>query len=333
MRVMTPTTTHPDPTWLARRTREVFSSMETFALSQAQTPLQRHLLETALAGFRARAAERDLMLCIHLPLLVYGGIRGDDEPAIPLAVATGLQYLGVDIIDDLTDGDRPAHWQGFRASEITVTGATLLCALPQLVLADLPAAPARLLMLQRTMARGLRTMAAGQQADLAMVGSDEVTAAEVEASVVAKSGGELAMWAALAAQLAEAPEETLDAYAQMGQAIGTAGEIGSSCYDLFQQAHSRDLSGGIRTLPIAYHLERLVGQERAAFLEVLDQARGDAQAQDAVRTRLRAAGVVRRCAVAAEIYRQKALRALARADPAEPARSGLLAVIDRVRFT
>lgn len=307
--------------------------METFAVSQAQTPLQRHLLETALIGFRDQAAARDLLPCIHLPLLVYGAIRGDDAPAIPLAVATGLQYLGVDIIDDLTDGDRPAHWQGFRTAVITVTGASLLCALPQLALFDLAAPPACRLALQRTMAHGLQTMAAGQQADLALVRGNAITADAVEASVLAKSGGELAMWAALAAQLAQASEQVVAAYAQMGQAIGTAGEIGSSCHDLFQQAHSRDLSSGTRTLPIAYHLERLVGQERAAFLEALEQARGDGRAQAEVRARLLAAGVVRRCAVAAEIYRQRALRALAQADPAEPARSGLLEVIDRVRFT
>src|SRR5581483_4314748 len=104
MRMLPPTRTDPDPAWLARRTQDVLSAMETFALRQAQTPLQRHLLETALIGLRSQAAARDLLPCIHLQLLVYGAIRGDDAPAVPLAVATGLQYLGVDIIDDLTDG-------------------------------------------------------------------------------------------------------------------------------------------------------------------------------------------------------------------------------------
>lgn len=163
-------------------------------------------------------------------------------------------------------------------------------------------------------------------------GSADISAAEVEASVAGKSGEQLATYASLAAQLAGAPSEVVTTYAAMGQAIGTAGQLASDCYDLFQASHSRDLANGTRTLPIALHLERHTGTERERFLMLLAQARHDKEAREAVRHCLRAAGELRRCAFVVEVYCQRALRALQQAQPLEPAGSGLRAMIDGMSF-
>lgn len=304
-----------------------------FALSQARTPHQRRLLETALLGLRAQAGEPDMPLpFVRLPLLVYAGLRGEEGPAVPLAAATALLFLGIDIFDDLADGDLPSHWNGTPAPEINLAAATLLCALPQLAIAGLDAPAARLAAMHRTLAEGLLRMSAGQERDLAMAGSDDVTPEEVEASVAAKSGEELAIFASLAAQFAGAQPEVMNMYAQLGRALGTGGQLASDCYDLFTAPHSRDLASGTRTLPIAMHLRRQVGEDRTSFLRLLEQARKDALAQEAVRHRLRAAGEIRRCAFLVEVYCQRALRALKQADPLEPAATSLKALIDVVSF-
>jgi len=274
---------------------------------------------------------------MHLPLLVYAGIRGDEAPARPLAVATTLLYLGIDLIDDLADGDLvdgalPPHWDGYRATEINLAAATLLSSLPQLALAELDVPPDRGVALQRVLARGLLRMSAGQQRDLALAGTSGADVGEVEASVVAKSGEGWALFAALAAQLAGAEPEVVDAYASFGRWLGAARQIANDCHDLFTAAHSRDLASGARTLPIAMHLERLAGQERHSFLGLLDGARRDSGAQRAVRARLRAAGELLRCGVQVEVHCRRAGRALERARPLEPAAGLLRSMIDEASF-
>ena len=66
---------------------------------------------------------------IPLPVLVYSGLRGHEGPAIPLAAATTLLFLGIDWFDDVAAGDRPAE------------ANLVLCALAQLAIAGLDAPP------------------------------------------------------------------------------------------------------------------------------------------------------------------------------------------------
>lgn len=319
------------------RTEEVLALAAEVVSTRAPTEGLRRLLETALVGLREQARTSEVPApFIHLPLLVYGGVRGETEPALPLAVVTTLLFLGLDILDDLADGDRPEHWGDHRAAEIHLAAATLLCALPQLLLSDLDAAPAVRDRMQRTLAEGLLRMSAGQQQDLARVDAVAVTPDEVRASVEAKSGEELALFAAMAAQLAEAPAEVVERYAAMARALGTAGQLSSDCYELFQDPACRDLVHGARPLPVALHLERVSGEERNSFLRLLDQARqpgnaGEA-ARESVRKRLREAGDLRRAAFVVEVHVQRALRLLEEAAPQEPARSGLRAIIALISF-
>lgn len=290
-------------------------------------------METALAGLEAQVEPDSLLFPpIQLPLLVFAALRGDYEPAVPLAAATTLLFLGIDIFDDLADGDRPSHWDGTPVSQISLAAATLFSSLPQLAISELNAPPSTLAAIQRTLAEGLLRMSAGQQGDLSMAGTPAMVAEEVESSVAAKSGEELAIFASLAAQLAGASSGLVDLYARLGRALGTAGQLASDCHDLFTAAHSRDLANGSRTLPIALYLATLYGEEREAFLCLLEAAKGDATAQAEVRRRLREAGVLRHCAFIVEVYCQRALKLLDRTCPLEPGAGGLLAMIDSISF-
>ncbi len=136
---MTAAAPHRCQQLFSERTERVLAYAQGFALSHAVTPQQRRLLETALLGLRAQVGEQGVHPFVDLPLLVYAGLRGDDTPAFPLAAATSLLFLGLDIFDDIADGDLPVHWRGYRPAEINLAAATLLCALPQLALAELDA--------------------------------------------------------------------------------------------------------------------------------------------------------------------------------------------------
>jgi geranylgeranyl pyrophosphate synthase len=308
------------------------SQAATLAQEYAVTEPQRRILNTAIVGLRQQAAEDEMCLFAQTPLLVYAGCGGDPAATVPLAAATTLLFLGIDILDDLADGDLPDHWQGYRPSEINLAAATLLAALPQLIIAELEAPASRLAAMQRTLAQGLLRMSAGQQQDLALAGSPVVSPQEVEELAAAKSGAEIAMFGAMAAQFAGAAPEMVNAYEEFGRALGTGGQLASDCHDLFQASHSKDLANGTRTLPIALYLNRLPEAERTGFLTLLEQARGDGAAQDAVRTRLRPSGVLRLCAFIVELHCQRALRVLERAAPREPAATALKGLVDGISF-
>ncbi len=306
----------------------VLSLAESLIIDHARNPQQRRLLLSALHGLRKQLTDQESPPFVFLPLLVYEAISGTREPAFPLSAAMTLLFLGIDIHDDLADGDLPAHWKPFHPAEIHLAAATLLSSLPQLALSELNTGPECSAAMHRSLACGLLRMSAGQQTDLALAGRTNVSAEEVEASVESKSGEELALFATLAAQLAQAPPSIAQAYATMGRAFGTGGQLSSDCFDLFHAKWSRDLANGTRTFPIALHLERLKGGKRGHFLRLLERAKKSASAQGEVRRCLREAGELRRCAVIVEIYCQKALSALKAANPKEPAGAHLRDLIE-----
>ena len=311
---------------------EVLLWAEAFAVEHAVTTRQRRLLETAFVGLRREMLDGAALPFVHLPLLVYSALRGDHRPAIPLAGVTTLLFLGLDIFDDLADGDGRTHWKGYRAAEVNLAAATLLSSLPQLAIAGLEAPAAHIAAMQRMLASGLLVMSAGQHDDIAMIDCFAVSVDEVEASVARKSGEELATFSGLAAQLAEAAPDIMNAYSRFARALGTASQLASDCYELFNDPVCRDLVHGTRTLPIALHLDRLPAQDKSEFLALLDRAKHDQFAQETVRNRLRASGAMRLCAFSVELYCQRALRALEEAHARGPAYDGLRAMVNEVSF-
>jgi geranylgeranyl pyrophosphate synthase len=314
--------------WTARRTDEVLARAEAFAREAAPTPQLRALLDTALIGLRDQVRRFPYAFYVHLPLLVYGGLRGDDAPAVPLAAATSLFFLGLDICDDLADGDLPGHWAGYRPSEISLVSLTLLATLPQLAIAGLDAPSATREAMQVALARGLLQMIGGQQRDVRAAGTAELSAEEVEESVAAKSGEELAICTALAARLAGAPPEQVERYAALGRAMGTLAQLASDVRDVFHDPHGKDLAAGTRTLPIVLYLNRLQGRARADFLALLARARQEEAARDEARQQLNDPWVLRRCALTVEVYRQRAARLLDELSPQQPAYSHLRTMLD-----
>lgn len=307
---------------------QVMDSSRRFAQQCATTSAQRDVFDTALRGLATWEGGPGWVFFLHLPLLVHGAISGDPDPAMPVARATTLLYLGMDILDDLADGDESEHWAGHAPAEINLVGITFVAALPQLAIleADVPAD--RLVVLQRTIAvAGLR-MSAGQQLDLGQAGAGELTAAEVAAAAAGKTGEQCALFARLAAELAGAPARVVASYAQMAHAYGMALQVLEDCHTLFERPRSRDLSSGIRSFPIAWQLQRLVGRERDRFVDLLDQARADEDAQEQVRRELKEGGGLRASAITSELYCARARQALAAVSPREPAGADLRAMID-----
>jgi geranylgeranyl pyrophosphate synthase len=310
----------------------IFSTAEEFAMGCAATPEQQELLATAFRGrrdqIREERREPDDLDSIRLPLLVYAAVCGEEGPARSLAVAIAALWVGIDLLDDAMDGDLPAAWDRFHPTQATLAAATLISAVAPLALSSVDASPGTVIALHQILARGGLAMSAGQQRDVMLTRSATPTLDVVEAAIVGKTGDGMAMMTTLAARLAGATSAAIEAYAEMGRALGVAIQLHSDCYDIFAARESKDLIHGTRTMPIVWQLQRLRGAEREQFLTLLNRAETDHAARDSVREQLVEAGAIRGCAVAIDLYCLRAQQALARAHPLDPAGDALRRRID-----
>jgi geranylgeranyl pyrophosphate synthase len=302
-------------TWFVDRRERVVRAVDEFVQRHATSANQRQLLETALHALRRRSEQHVFCPFVHLPALVYAGIRDDDEKSIQLGVVTSLLYLGFDLLDDIADGDVKGLWSTFRPAEVQLAAAGLLGAVPILAMGEIDAPSDTIVELQRTMARGLMRMADGQQSDIRLATSREATPSDVADAAVGKGGEEFALFATLAARLAGASEATVASYANFARALGTGLQLASDCQDLFFDQTSRDLRNGTRSFPIALYLDSTSGDSRTAILRLLDDCRVDEITQRTVRQQLRDAGIPWQTMVFVELHRRRALTALGQASP------------------
>jgi geranylgeranyl pyrophosphate synthase len=306
----------------------VLSSIEEIIAEISVSPQQRALLQTAVVGLQrsvvSNAESGDRIPSIDLRLGVYAAITGSDEAAVSLAAAGALVCLSVKLFDDLADGDRQSHWAGYSAGEINLAAATVLSALPQLILARLDLTPPRRLRMQQILAEGLLRISAGQQVDLALTGTHEVSVAEVEAAVIGKTGERFATYCRLAAEMAAASPQAMADSAAFGREIGVARQLISDCHELLVDPECRDITHGARTMPIVAHINRLSGADRSRFLDCLDRARTDRRAEQSVRQELREADEISRVIFRARLRYGRARAIVDRLGAREPGRARLL---------
>jgi geranylgeranyl diphosphate synthase type I len=271
---------------------------------------------------------------IQVPLMVHEAITGDDRPALPVAAACTLLFLGADLFDNVADRELPDHWHTRDSAEANLAAATLLAALPQLSVARLQeqgVPPARLWALAHLFAGTLLTMSAGQHEDLLFPQADEdVTLEACRGMIERKSGSEFALFAKAGAVLASADPCVTESYGAFGLCLGTAGQIASDLRDICNGGKSQDLTNGKRTLPIVFALSTLEEGTRERLRHLLAAARELPECHDEVRERLFAAGSVLYTGLMVKVYQLRAREYLAAASPREPAGRDLRTMLDQV---
>ncbi|MBI4371103.1 MAG: polyprenyl synthetase family protein [Elusimicrobia bacterium] len=285
---------------------------------------QRRLLHSLLGHFPAGESSP----YAEIPLLVHGGITGREEEALPLTALGQFLYLGLDISDDVADGDAGDRWPGYSVWELQLASSLFVSALPQILLAELNTSADIRRKIQRRFANGLLELAAGQQMEFRMTGKPAVRPQDVEESVRGKSSG-VATLASLAALLAGAKPDRINAYEDMGRGLGTAAQLATDFHDLFRAPASRDLRNGTRTLPIALALGQSSPTEQGRLLTLLKEAESSLSKQEKTRAVLSSKGVGRFTAFLIELYCERARKSLNLAAPRKPYRERLGAYIDK----
>lgn len=313
------------------RAARVFAALDEFVATLAVPQIHRELLRVHLKVGEEQAEVWPAMAAVQLPLLVHAAIEGTEEPALPVAAACALLYLGADLFDSVQDHELPPAWRGRGPAEATLAASTLMAALPQLSVARLGGRgvpPEKLWGLSLLFAETLLGMSAGQQQDLAFPDSGDVSLEGSRAMVELKSGTDGALFAKAGAMLATEDAGRIGAFAAFGSCHGTARQLITDVWDIWANEPSRDLLNGRRTLPIVHALCVLRGDERERLVGLLAAARESPERHDEVRAMLEAAGSVRYTALIVRFHQRRARAHLAAARPEGTAGRELYAILD-----
>lgn len=271
-------------------TGDILDSAAGLATALAVTPLQRCTFETTFQAVRAQLAAHHLsvndMDCVRVPHAVLACAGGATRDAEELTVATTILFAGFDLWDDAMDGDLPSCWQPFGTAAASLTAAALIGGVGPMALRRLAVTGETGAAMQDAVSRAFLGMAAGQQLDMWQTRRADVSADSALASNEGKSGAAIGLYAELAALAGGVSVAEAHRYARLGRLLGSAWQIIGELLDLFESEHSRDLSAGKRTYPIAVHLDGLSVVERKQFEAELERARADEEVARSVRAAL-----------------------------------------------
>jgi geranylgeranyl diphosphate synthase type I len=318
-----------DTARMHERAGRVFAFLDELIVALPVPSNYRKLLQVQVG--QTDSWQRPETLAAQLPLLVHEAVTGDERPALPVAAACTLLYLGADLFDSMLDHELPPSWQARGSAEANLAATTLLAALPHLSIARLQergTPPAKLLALAHLFADTLVTMSAGQYEDLLFPNLESVSLEDSRAMVERKSGSAGALLARAGAVLATEDTFTIEAYAAFGSCFGIAKQLMNDVGGIWGEGASRDLSNGKRTLPILHALSTLRGEQRERLQKLLVAARETSEPHDEVRSLLAAAGSVRYTALIVWLYQEQARSHLAAASPQEPAGQELRMLLD-----
>ena len=314
------------------RVESVFAFLNELILACPVGPDYRHLLQIHLDVGKEQAEAWPEMSSVQLPLLVHSAITGDERPALPVAGACTLLYLGADLFDSIVDHELPPSWHTRDSSQASLAATTLLGALPQRSIArlqDRGTPPARLWTLAHLFSDAGLTMGAGQYEDLLLPSLENVSLEDSRATAERKSGAEYALFATAGAALATEDPSTIEAYAAFGSCFGIAQQFINDAKDIWGDKRGQDLLNGKLTLPIVHALSTLRGERRERLQKLLRASWGSTEYHDEVRTLLAEAGSLRYTALIVWLHQQQARTQLASASPREPAGRELYTLLDQ----
>jgi len=247
---------------------------------------------------------------ITLAGLVYSAIT---EHEVPLALYSlvALIHIGVDLHDDVTDGDIMGG--GRAEAQALLASATCLSSLAPQALSRLLTG-SRLLSALHYFRKGLQTMASGQRVDLSLYGNQHPQPRIAESAL--RKSADFGIYVALSACVAGAAEEDLPLWNQFGMELGYALQISPDCMDAVSEA-GRDIIGGARTLPVTLALQAGTPRDRERLRRDLALAPSDAGAWTRVRTAIDASKSLGACGTLVEVAIARAEAQLAQLLPAK----------------
>ena len=238
----------------ATRFQQVQSAVEEALESRCLSASFRDLLTLALSqdGKVLAGAARPQWPALVLASCEAAG--GDSAVASKVAAAVEVFMAGLDILDEIEDGDvSPVANAASPAQALNVANALLLLAqqqLCQLWLMDVPTDRITEYIATLTSAGLIATT--GQHRDLRAEGRSDVTFDEALAVARDKAGALVAGVCRLGAMIGTTRPDLLALYEAWGQHYGTAAQLANDLHDAADAEHKSDLARQKGTLPLLY---------------------------------------------------------------------------------
>lgn len=267
--------------WNKRVFEEGREVIEKHSRSKDQRNIANHFLEGA-----ERSLKDQVTCIINLPLEICLALEVEESDAIKIATTALFVYLAADIADDIADGDFQDNW----GSDISMPDGFLSSVLYSssfgpLVVGGMSINEPKKLLIKETISRGILEMAAGQHGDFGQSVDNCLGISDdwVIENVKRKSGGEIALFAEIAAQASPCGPEIMHCLKVMGASIGTANQLISDCSDLCLQSVTSDLASGKLTLPVVRLIQNSTSDEQVILQRLLCAAENDVNAREEVK--------------------------------------------------
>ncbi|MDO8519490.1 MAG: polyprenyl synthetase family protein [Deltaproteobacteria bacterium] len=290
----------------------------------------RHLCEQRADRLEAELKKQGRAPCLELPYLLSLGFSGDISKARKAAALSGFIYLGCDILDDLHDNELPEDQKNLSPALISLAGSLLLTSLPTMAIARFFDDEKSRFAACQAVSEALMVMAQGQSKDILSRFDGNLSVEDMEASVAAKSGEEMALFCRFAALMAGQDEKTVRDCMQLGRDLSVALQIISDLTDIYENSISTDLGQGTLTIPLALHLLRLAPKEKDSFIGLWKESGKNPAARFSLQQMLKNSGGVAHASMMIESYSEKALLTLNSLPLGQVARNGLEELIETI---
>lgn len=182
---------------------------------------------------------------------------GAERAAVKVATAVELFIAGLDVLDEIEDGDRSPLVEAAGAAQALNASTALLLLAQQTLsrLGEVGIPPERVPALVQTLARAGLTATGGQHLDLASEGRDDVSTADALDIARRKAGALVGGACRLGALLGTTDEEVLALYDTWGRHYGTAAQLANDLHDAENESDKSDVHRAKATLPLIYGRE------------------------------------------------------------------------------
>jgi geranylgeranyl diphosphate synthase type I len=250
-----------------------------------------------------------------LPLLVCEAISGDFHVALPAAAAVEFLVAAGDVIDDIEDQDyEGALWRVYGQAQ-AVNAATALLTLARAEIRRLEQREVAVDVILRIMDAfdaAMLTACAGQYYDLVYENKIDVSEDMYFQMLASKSAPLAGSACSIGAMLATDDQQIIASFSQFGRNFGIAAQIDDDIHSLMDTGSGKsDIRRRKKTLPVIYGLAHCKGAEREFLAEVYSEKTSmTPEIENQVRRILAHSGGIHYSLIMAEVYRQKALKAL-----------------------
>jgi geranylgeranyl diphosphate synthase type I len=257
-----------------------------------------------------------------LPLLVCEGICGYCDHAVPAAAAMEFFVAAGDVFDDIEDQDSgDALWCSYGLAQ-AANAATALLMLTQHAVARLigRVEPSAVVSVMETISSTGLKACSGQYLDL-MDDAQEVSEEMYFHMVELKSASLLECACRIGALLAASDERVITSCSLFGRNLGMAAQIVNDIQSVRANSGAKsDIRGRKRTLPAIFGLTHAEGDDLKTLTDIyLKKVPVTPEREENVRGVLMRSGAIHYALVAAELYRQRALKALEQTSITGPA--------------